>query len=497
MKQLRTYSLLFIFSIFLLFLISCGEKQKKSGDENLVQIKLKLENFDPLEHKSFIDLTVENATQPINQQLKVSDSGTVNVNFITTTKKEINFNYDGRNFNLIVSPNENIVINVEINELLDWSRFKQFEVDGVNSETNTLLMAHSHYMDSLIQSATTAGAKDGTYSEPEYKSVRLGEMEEQLKFFKKLISDKNITDNTFIDWGTAKIHYSAGTDLLLYPFYNPTNKEIDDNNEYFDFISKFQNKHTSEIAYLSYLNYLKYLAMSYVIIGNISNTYKVERSKLPKGPTANFPIAFEMIKRLPETKDREYVMTYAYYHNDRGTPEKYRDSLNKYVGSDILERVEMTEDNENLNIRNLLKNYDISDKEKKELLDLYANTSDKVIFHDFWFATCYPCMFEFPYYNDLISSNNEEEVVFIFYGVYMDKSEWKKTIEKYELKGVHHLLSKDQLAFFQKYFGVKGFPHHQLVNAEGNIVKGKIPGIRADNLENINSYISKHKKESE
>ena len=164
MNQLGKYSLIFISSIFLLLLISCGEKQKPLSDENLVQIKLTLENFDPLVHKSFIDLTVENATQPINQQLKVSDSGIVNVNFMASTKKEINFNYDGRNFNLIVSPNENMAVKLEISELLDWSRFKQFQVEGVNSETNTLLMAHSHYMDSLIQSATIAAAKDGTYS---------------------------------------------------------------------------------------------------------------------------------------------------------------------------------------------------------------------------------------------------------------------------------------------------------------------------------------------
>jgi len=200
-----------------------------------------------------------------------------------------------------------------------------------------------------------------------------------------------------------------------------------------------------------------------------------------------------MIKRLPENKEREYVMTFAYYHNDRATPEKYRDSLRKYVSSDILELIETEEENENLNIRHLLKKYDISDEDKKELLDLYNNTAGKVIFHDFWFASCYPCMQEFPHYNDLISSNNGEEVVFIFYGVFMTENEWEKTIKKYELKGVHHLLTKDQLAFFQKYFGVKGFPHHQLVNAEGNIVNGSIPGIRSDNLENINNYIEAQK----
>ena len=197
---------------------------------------------------------------------------------------------------------------------------------------------------------------------------------------------------------------------------------------------------------------------------------------------------------MPANKDREYVMTYAYYSNSRGTPEKYRDSLNKYVSSDILALLETKEENENSNFLHLLKNYDISDAEKKELLDLYADTAGKVIFHDFWFASYYPCMLEFPHYNDLILSNNEEEVVFIFYGTYMTENEWEKTIKKYDLKGVHHLLTKDQLAFFQRYFGVKGFPHHQMVNSEGNIVKGSIPGIRSDNLKNINSYISKHKK---
>ena len=455
---------------------------------------MKLENFNPSEHKSFIDLTVESALDPMKQQLKISDSGIVNVNFISKISKEINFNYDYRNFNLIVSPNEEIEIDLKIDELLDWSKFENFKVGGLNSEINTLIISNTSYIDSLIQTATSAGARDGTCSDIEYKNLRLDEMNSHLKFFEGYISEAKIIDKTFIDWGKAQIKYSVGNDLSIYPFMGTYNQEIDDKSEYFDFVEKIGSKTSNELIYLSYLEYLNNLSSSLRIMSNISDTYSKDREQLKKDSTTNFPIAFDMIKRLPDNKEREYIMAYAFLGN-KMVPESYRDSLKLYVNSNLIAIPEIEDENENLNIRYLIENYNISEKEKKELLDLYADTEGKVIFHDFWFATCAPCIKEFPHYKDLIASN-DNDVVFIFYGTYMKEKEWKNTIEEFDLKGRHHLLSKDQLAFFQKYFGVQGFPHHQLINANGNIVKERIQRVYPSSFERINELITKHKFDS-
>ncbi|MEX2568517.1 MAG: thioredoxin-like domain-containing protein [Cyclobacteriaceae bacterium] len=145
-----------------------------------------------------------------------------------------------------------------------------------------------------------------------------------------------------------------------------------------------------------------------------------------------------------------------------------------------------------LDIISLINNYDISENEKTELLSLYNSAKGKVIFHDFWFSNCAPCMKELPNYNDLIVTTEKENVEFIFYGVYMRNEEWKKTIDKFGLKGNHHLLTKNQLAFFEKYFGVHGFPHHQITKSNGMIGEKVDFRVHPNNFNAINELINKH-----
>jgi thiol-disulfide isomerase/thioredoxin len=184
-------------------------------------------------------------------------------------------------------------------------------------------------------------------------------------------------------------------------------------------------------------------------------------------------------------------MAYLYRKNNK-VPELYQDSLASFVNDKLLKQVKSLEKNETLDIVTLIKNYDIPDNEKTELLALYNNAKGKVIYHDFWFTNCAPCMKELPNYNDLIATTNEQDVEFIFYGAYMKNEEWKKTIDKFKLKGKHHLLTKNQLAFFEKYFGVHGFPHHQIIKSNGQIGDKVRFGAYPNNFDDINKLIDKN-----
>jgi hypothetical protein len=77
----------------------------------------------------------------------------------------------------------------------------------------------------------------------------------------------------------------------------------------------------------------------------------------------------------------------------------------------------------------------------------------------------------------------------------MENEEWKKTIEKFKLKGSHYLLSKNQLAFFEKYFKVKSFPHHQLIKSDGKIGEKVNYRINPNNFEYVTELIEKHQIE--
>ena len=483
----------FNFLILIIFLTSCQEKETKNSIENYTVVNLDFKDYKPSEHKSFIDLKIENGINPIEQQLKISDSGTVSYNFINDKKRELVFNYENREFSLLVSPNEEVNAVLTIAELTDRkSKFNGFNINsGENKITNNLILANTDYIDSLIKQAPDGFSNDGQSIDIDYKNKRVSEMQKQLKAFDLFIKEKNIKDKTFIDWSKSQIRYRAGNDLSLYPFVGTLNRTIDDENDYFNFIKEVKPNKNDEITYQSRLKYLETLSTSYKIMSNVAEKYSSDREQLKKDSLSNFPIAFNMVKKLPKNDERELLMAYLYRKNNK-VPETYQDSLANFVNDELLSQVKSLEKNETLDIVTLIKNYDIPDNEKTELLALYDNAKGKVIYHDFWFTNCAPCMKELPNYNDLIATNNEQDVEFIFYGAYMKNEEWKKTIDKFKLKGKHHLLTKNQLAFFEKYFGVHGFPHHRIINSNGIIGEEVNFGVYPNNFEEINKLIDKN-----
>lgn len=484
------------FLVTLILFISCDAKESISKVENLTEINLNFKDYQPNQHKNFINLKIENGLNPIEQQLKISDSGTVVYNFINEKRRELVFNYESRVFSLIISPNEKLNAELTIEELLDWkSKFKNFKVtSGTNRKTNNLILANRSYLDSLIKLAPDGFSNDGNSIDIDYKNKRILEMQKQLNEFDAFTKKKKITDKSFINWSKAQIRYQAGYDLSLYPFTAGMNKEIDDKNDYFKFINEVNLNNNDELTYQSYLKYLETLSTSFKIMSNISEKYSNQREKLKKDSTSNFPIAFDMIKNRPKNNERELLMAYIYYKN-KIIPQKYQDSLKYFVSDKLLAQIKSIEKNETLEIVSLIKNYEFTENEKTELLKLYDSAKGKVIFHDFWFTSCAPCMKELPNYNALISKTNSANVEFIFYGVYMENEQWRETIDKFKLEGTHHLLTKNQLAFFEKYFGVHGFPHHQIIKSNGIIGDKVNYGIYPNNFIEINKIIEKHQVE--
>ena len=385
---------------------------------------------------------------------------------------------------------------MKISELTDWkSKFDGFHINsGKKKVTNNFILANTAYLDSLINLAPGWSSNDGKSIDIDYKNKRISEMRNQLEAFDTFIEKKNITDKTFIDWAKAQIRYRAGNDLSLYPFMGILNRKIDDETDYFKFVSEVNPNHNDELTYQSHLKYLENLSSSNVIMSNISDKYSIQREELKNDSISNFPIAFSMIKKLPKNSEREYLLAYAYRKYNQ-VPEKYQDSLKYFVNANLLAQVNSIEKNETGDIVSLINNYDISENEKTELLELYNEAKGKVIFHDFWFTKCPPCMKELPNYNDLIATIDNKNVEFIFYGVYMKNDEWKKTINKLNLKGKHLLLTKKQLAFFERYFKVHGFPHHQLIRSNGTIGEEVKFGVYPNNFNAIIELIEKHKTE--
>ncbi len=405
-------------------------------------------------------------------------------------KKELVFSYEGRKFSLISSPGEGIDLQLSVSEWMNMSNFQEVKVTGQNRLTNNLILSHTSFIDSLIMQCTDPMTRDRSNTDMDYNAKRLSEMENQLQVLDDFFLSNDISDKTFINWCVAKVRYHTGYNLCLYPFFGTINRSLSDKSPYFAFIHEIMSDEVDELVYHSRLEYLKTLTTTYKIISNISDEYQSYRNQLKKDSINSFPVLFNMTQSIPENSTRELVMAFAFLNNKRVTPG-YEDSLKLQVDNHLYQQV-FQEEIISEPIIALIEDYDIPGKEKKELLDLYKAAEGKVIFHDFWFTSCGSCMQELPHYNDLIASAGDD-VIFIFYGAYMKENEWKKTIDRYNLKGRHHLLTKNQRAFFEKYFSLSRYPHHQIVSANGQILRERVNDVSPENYNGIIDILEKSK----
>src|SRR5690606_21133961 len=390
-----------IYFLFVIILLSaCHQKEQGNKINNHIEINLKFKDFNPIEHKGFIDLIIENGINPIVQQLKISDSGTVIYNFINPEKIELIFQYENKEFSLIASPNENLSAELMLMELLNGPRFKTFNVVGENELTNNLILSNTFYLDSLINQSTRFNTKYREEQDVDYRKKRISEMKCQLRELEQLNSKQNNNDITFLNWGEAKIKYAAGYDLSIYPFFQNINKSIGDEDNYFDFINEISPSNDYEITHQSYLKYLSALSNAYGIMSILSDKYTEDREVLKKDSLSNFPIQLSMIKKRRPNRERELLMAYAFKENPM-VPNNYLDSLSSYVNEELMAQVNFQKIDETETIIALLKEYDISEHEKNELVELYKGTLGKVVFHTFWFTVCSNFVNEVPHIKDL------------------------------------------------------------------------------------------------
>ncbi len=109
-------------------------------------------------------------------------------------------------------------------------------------------------------------------------------------------------------------------------------------------------------------------------------------------------------------------------------------------------------------------------KSIREILDKYKG---KVIYVDFWASWCVPCRAEMPYAAALKERLKGKNVVFLYLG-YDDKpAAWLKARKQLQIEGAHYLLTDKLVKEANEFFGIKGIPHHAIVNKEGKVINKK------------------------
>lgn len=459
---------------------SCATNQNEVS-----HFSIQLNGYNPSIHKNFLEITSGSYLSRSKKQYFIPPDGRVEFTLIIPQPQEIELSYEQSLIQMIVSPKDTLVLEINIRELLVNNGPLKGRIIGNYAKTNDLILKHYYRVNHWIDSSDNAFLADKHLKENEYKNLRLLQMKEQMDSLHLFLRDFHINDSLFLDWAETKIFNAAGIDLCIFPFIGRINRDLDEENDYFDFLSKIHLQNSTAIQFISNLDYFKTLSSSFQIIGNISFKYKRLRDN-----SQNDAIVLDLFEKLRSEAGEQAATVYlTQVQNDISKP--IRDSLFGYLG--IHEIKEILPDNkpDSRSVSDLLDEYPLSSAEKQELKELFQSSHGKTVFHDFWFSSCGPCMAEFPHYNELISKAGDD-VEFVFWGVYMDESTWRKTIDKFKLDGRHILLNKNQLAFFENYFNVDGFPHHQIVDKNGTILKNRIPQVNPHTIPEILSIFEQN-----
>lgn len=118
----------------------------------------------------------------------------------------------------------------------------------------------------------------------------------------------------------------------------------------------------------------------------------------------------------------------------------------------------------------------------------------KVVYIDFWASWCAPCRMQFSFSKELAKRFSEDErkkLVFLYISIDEAEETWKKTIEQYQLKGIHGRSPGGWQSEVCRYFGLSSIPRYMIMDKRGNIAVEDAPRPSDDrSYEEIIKYLN-------
>lgn len=119
----------------------------------------------------------------------------------------------------------------------------------------------------------------------------------------------------------------------------------------------------------------------------------------------------------------------------------------------------------------LTSNAYVGDYVVNDVLDkLIRENSGKVIYMDIWATWCKPCLEEFKLSKQFKANFNLENITYIYVGAQSKEYSWRAMINKFELEGIHLLISEDQYDEFTHRFPIGYFPSYYILDQQGQLV---------------------------
>ena len=100
----------------------------------------------------------------------------------------------------------------------------------------------------------------------------------------------------------------------------------------------------------------------------------------------------------------------------------------------------------------------------------------KVVYLDFWYSGCRPCLAEAPAAAKLKQQFASQEVVFVYISIETNVNNWQQAVKKNALAGPAsiHLLDPEG-NYATRAYHVEGFPTYLLLDRQGRVWDGNAP----------------------
>ncbi len=295
--------------------------------------------------------------------------------------------------------------------------------------------------------------------------------ETKKKILTKIFNNKLISD----------ANYHSETSLLKYKYFSSLIRhyKLSLDKYYLEKISKlyFENNIAFNDPFISY-GYLNSFVKEVILIEN--------ESKL----NIDYEKAYKLLPLFFKDKKlklfREFCLNKIAISKNNNTSIYFNNYKNQYNDSLFIkyfnDKYVINEKNNLRKLETLLINYNNKKTTLKELFLMYKN---KIIYIDFWASWCIPCRNEMPISKKLQNEFNNEDIVFIYISIDLDKDKWRNayTEEKINLK-YNFLATNYPNSNFYLESNLKTIPRYLLYN-KGKLINNNAPRPSSKKIKKI------------
>lgn len=465
---------------FLLFLsliiISCSEKNTKPKFETEAYATLEINLYGHLDDSIEVTIT-HNSIMPDEskrvKQLLSTNSEFIHIEIDRASNADLTLK--NKNYRIWLSPNDTTTIN-----LSKSSEIESFS--GKFEKENEYFLAKKKELGfiSIVEPFNQILMKQRTYNDIKHIADSLSTIE--MNHIQKY--EKNIPEK-FKDYEENQISYTSAVLQAQFPLYNQAMNIIEDPlpENFYDFVEELKLNNINAIPTISYYGFLTNYFWKDVDQDIMKTLSGKERSIYLKNH-----LYFDANEFL-EPAIRDYFLTYHLTDMIKLFDKDELDSISskwdikinkdliqeiinqKLTSTDVYKEGSKVEDFEMLN-------------EKGETVRI-SDFKNKIVYLNFWGTWCKPCIANIPDLNKFIKSYQEsEDVIFLNVAIRSNEGDWKKSIQKFDLKGLNLFIPKGEIHDkVRSKFGATGVPHYAILGKE-NILKvnyaNKAPKVKTE-----------------